>query len=338
MATNFFEKASLVLIPSGYKAGKLYSVKPDDGSGDFTFARTTTATRTNSAGQIETVGTDVPRLQYPSCPSLLLEPARTNLVTYSEQFDTGWTTQAATVTSGFIAPDGSSNAWKLAEDDTETQHWVRRTGVAIPNGVDCTISCFAKAGERDWLFLYGNNFDSRAYFDLKNGVVGTVIAGTASIEDWGNGWYRCIITNTTINVSSAVNIQVAESDNTILYQGDGSSGIYIWGVQGEEGSYPTSYIKTEASTVNRGIDTCSVATSGILGTNEGTIAEQYDADKYAYRYTSDGNMETYKNGASEGTEVAALPATYNLKNPGEYQYVYMFNTPLTDQEMVDITT
>jgi hypothetical protein len=51
---SLLDKASLVQIPSGYKATKLYSVVPDSGAGDFTFARSSSGTRVNSEGLIET--------------------------------------------------------------------------------------------------------------------------------------------------------------------------------------------------------------------------------------------------------------------------------------------
>jgi hypothetical protein len=79
------DNASLALIPSGYKSGLLYSVIPDNGNGDFTHTRGSTATRVNAGGLIETMASGVPRLDYPlidgvvqSCPALLLEPSRTN--------------------------------------------------------------------------------------------------------------------------------------------------------------------------------------------------------------------------------------------------------------------
>jgi len=77
--------ASLLLIPSGYKANKLYSEIPTNGNGDLTWTRTSTANRTNSSGNIELMATGVPRLDYTygSCPSALLEPQRTNLVVNS---------------------------------------------------------------------------------------------------------------------------------------------------------------------------------------------------------------------------------------------------------------
>ena len=66
---------TLAMIPSGYKAGKLYSVLPSDGTGDFTVARNSVATRVNQSGLIEEVGVNVPRLDYSAggCPVLLTE-------------------------------------------------------------------------------------------------------------------------------------------------------------------------------------------------------------------------------------------------------------------------
>ena len=66
---------SLALIPSAYKVGKVASVKPINGKGDFTFTRNSEATRINENGIIETMGVDVPRIDHTDggCPSLLLE-------------------------------------------------------------------------------------------------------------------------------------------------------------------------------------------------------------------------------------------------------------------------
>ena len=63
----------LALVPSIYKKGKLYSVLPRDGSGDFSTSRGLEALRVNSLGESELMGIDVPRIDYSldSCPSLL---------------------------------------------------------------------------------------------------------------------------------------------------------------------------------------------------------------------------------------------------------------------------
>ena len=122
-----YDKASLVQIPSGYKSGTLYSVVPNTADGDFDFTRGSTATRVNKDGLIETVASGVPRLDYPlldgvvqDCPTLLLEPQRTNSITYSEDFsDSSWNKNNATVTSNnTTAPDGTTNADKITSTGT----------------------------------------------------------------------------------------------------------------------------------------------------------------------------------------------------------------------------
>ena len=79
-------KPKLALIPAS-QGPLVYSVLPSDGSGDFSFSRGSSATRINSQGLIETVASGDSRLEYPlidgvvsGCPSVLLEPQRTNLL------------------------------------------------------------------------------------------------------------------------------------------------------------------------------------------------------------------------------------------------------------------
>jgi hypothetical protein len=89
---NAYDSASLLVTPNGYRASKIYSAKPTDGSGDLAFSRASTAMRRNSAGLWESVANNVPRLQYPvggGCPSWLFEPQATNDVLYSTDFSNG---------------------------------------------------------------------------------------------------------------------------------------------------------------------------------------------------------------------------------------------------------
>ena len=88
---GLFKKASVVMTPNGVKAGKVFSVKPANGDGDFTFTRYTAAGiahRESSDGLLKSVASGVPRLDYSDgvCPALLLEPQSTNLVTYPLSF------------------------------------------------------------------------------------------------------------------------------------------------------------------------------------------------------------------------------------------------------------
>ena len=264
---------SLALIPSGYKASKVYSVLPTDGTGDFDFTRSGNATRVNSDGLIELVTTNVPRLNYPlidgvvqGCPSLLLEPQRINVIQYSEDFSQGyWTKDGSSVTSGFISPDGTANAFKIVENSSNSFH---RVGIAtFTANVYRTLSFFAKKGERNYVSLFENNTVNPArkgvIFDLENGAFynnNESFYFNAQIENYGNGWYRCsaYFQNTGLCVPS---IGISADGLTNSYQGDGTSGIYIWGAQLEEAIYPTSYIPNYGTALGatRSAETCNNA-------------------------------------------------------------------------------
>ena len=53
--SNLLDRASVVLTPTAYNNGEALCIKPDDGSGDFTFSRNSAATRVNAQGLVENV-------------------------------------------------------------------------------------------------------------------------------------------------------------------------------------------------------------------------------------------------------------------------------------------
>jgi hypothetical protein len=267
---------SLALIPSGYKASKVYSVLPTDGTGDFDFTRSGNATRVNSEGLIELVSSNVPRLNYPlidgvvqGCPSLLLEPQRINLLPYSEDFSNAEWIKGSVLTpiSGFVSPKGDLSAFKLVEDSSNSIHRIYDI-IPISNGVTYTQSIFAKKGERNFLqIMFGGKIDPTdfANFDLENGVITSEVGDVSpKIEYYGNGWYKCSATATSTQTSTEAFyltiVENGQSSRTQSYQGDGTSGIYIFGAQVEVGSYPTSYIPSLiGSQTTRSAETCNNA-------------------------------------------------------------------------------
>jgi hypothetical protein len=255
------QTASLLLIPSGYKSGKVYSEIPTNGNGDLTFTRASTATRVNSDGEIESVATGVPRLDYSqgSCPALLLEPQRTNLFLRSEEFENAsWVKINSTITTNTTtAPDGNVTADTIFETTATDNHGIYQTGV-LTNATSYTYSFFVKPNGRNWvsirfLSLNGVFVASNVWFDIANGTIGTTDSGiTATIQASANGFYRVTATRTTSATGVGfVGLYLAQSNNSQSYTGSDTSGIFIWGAQLEAGAYATSYIPTLGTSVTR---------------------------------------------------------------------------------------
>jgi hypothetical protein len=218
---DFYEEASLVMVPSGYKDQKVYSSVPDDGSGDLTFSRASNATRVGPDG--------------------LIEKVRTNVLLQSNSFDTTWVNSNSTETSGQAGYDGTSNAWLLNKTGASGQ-----VNQSVSSSGINTFSVYAKAGTSNFLRL--TPFDD-SFFDLANGIAyasgPTTIS--ANIVSVGNGWYRCSVTyNAT---STIVRVIVADSSSS----SSGTSGnILIQSAQVETGDIATDYIATTTAAVSVG--------------------------------------------------------------------------------------
>lgn len=291
------DTASLALIPAAYKTSKIYSAIPTDGDGDFTFTRSGNATRINKAGLVETMGTNIGRLNYnltngtpASCPHLLLEPSRTNSITYSEDFSNGiYNKNNATVTvNNTTAPDGTTNADKITSTGTAPYARVTFTHSTLTT---YTVSIFAKKGDENYLYIRALALSNQpiASFNLNTGALGTVNSGlTAEMQAYSNGWYRCIIKYTTASSISnnLIDFGFASSNNSRF----SSSGkfTYFWGSQIEAGSYTTSYIPTP-TVGTRVADFCNIPSGlgNVLNTSEGTLF----VDVEVPRVSSTGSYE-----------------------------------------------
>jgi len=232
----------------------------------FTFTRSsTTSTYINSSGFVATAATNVPRFDYNpttlTARGLLIEGSATNLIYWSESFDTtgapiNWNWSAVNVTRGTVtttAPSGSSaTVVKIQETTATGLHAPLIVYSSLTSSV-YTASLFAKAVERQYLSLFDNGGSSaNAMFNLSgNGtVVSESTAGIATITPYPNGWYRITMRTPTL---TNINLQFRLSldGTTTSYQGALNSGVYIWGAQLEAGSGASSYISTGISQVQR---------------------------------------------------------------------------------------
>jgi hypothetical protein len=228
---------------------------------------------------------NIPRLDYSlgSCPSILVEPQRTNLIQRSEEFDNAsWAKQNSSVTANTAtSPSGVLNADTILANGVLSFHGVQNNSTSFTINTSYSYSVFAKKGTNNFIqivapTIVGGMF---ANYDLNNGTVGTLgtITGanpTASIVNYGNGWYRCILnfiaTDTQNSVSSILLITSATSiraeSNTL------STSVFLWGAQLEAGNYSTSYIPTTSASVTRNADVIEkTGISSLIGQTEGTL-------------------------------------------------------------------
>ena len=300
------DKAKLLLIPSGYNTGKVYSVFPTDGDGDFTFSRTGEATRINPGGLIETVATQVPRIDHygGGCPSLLLEPSRTNIVTHSEDFsNASWTKGNVDITNAdIVSPSGDLDATKMTINSASPTRRIFDV-LSTTIGLDYTFSLYVKKGNTDFIFARTSSGSINATFNLT-----TLSATNGSIEDAGNGWYRIIGTFNALSVTEVIQIVLSNAASVGDFQ-------YIYGAQIEQGSNVTSYIPTNGNTSTRNADLCidSMLNSPIITSDDWTLF--FDLD------SSDVRGINKRISLSDGTNANRVLLSYNANTQ-----VYLFQT------------
>jgi hypothetical protein len=251
---------TLTMIPSGYKAQKVYSVLPTNGDGDFTFDRNNAGTRVNKDGLIEQVSTDVPRLDYSdgSCPSLLLEPASTNLAGYSEDFSQVWNKDNSTVTTNqTTSPSGDLTADKFISDDTN-QPRVERAFTVPATDTTYTFSVFVKKINTRYIGLSRFSGGQGAIFDFDTKSVVSSSAENASIKEFSNGWFRISITQTVLSTDSFNIWKINGTNGSSIGTGVVGDETFIWGAQLEALPYLSSYIQTPTnSSESRSAETFS---------------------------------------------------------------------------------
>ncbi len=250
-----YDLASLVLVPSGYKSAKVYAQKPMTTDGQLTFTRASTATRVNSSGLIETVASDVPRLDYSggaTCPRLLLEGQRTNLFLQSEAFNTAnWTKTNVTLTSGILSPDGTNDAFRA--ESTGVASMIQ--AVTMTNGLTYNISL--------WIKSAGTGKDTLRLVQQTNRFLDV----TAT-----NEWVR-------YNFSFTNTYATGGQNNGLTRDALGNAfDVYIYGFQLEVGSFVSSYIPTTTAAVTRLAETCTkTSINSLIGQTEGTFYAEINA-------------------------------------------------------------
>jgi len=202
---------------------------------------------------------NIPRLDYSNgtCPSLLVEPQRTNLALYSNALSTGTNVvDASTITANFyVSPDGTQNAMQFTETTDNSRHgFYQYTTVTAQT---YTASIFTKQTGRRYIALRSDitGTATSSFFDLQTiSVLSSGSGHTCSIQDFGNGWLRLVVTFTA-SAGSRYLVWCGSPDGiNVVYAGSTSISQTFYGYQLEAGSYPTSYIPTTSASVTKNRD------------------------------------------------------------------------------------
>ncbi len=241
-----------------------------------TFSRASIGTYTDANGIIQEATSGQARPNYSTDgvhEGLLIEESRTNEITSSEDFNTtDWTlTNIDNVISNqAIAPDGTASADEVAVSAGSS---VSLQFITFSLVGDYVGSVFVKAGTLDFVQLNVPNQTnaSTSNFDLVNGTVNDIHGNGGSIEDYGNGWYRCKLNFSQTSGNGGIAITPVGSLSASRRVASSGS-VYVWGAQIEEGSFPTSYIPTIPTFTSRASDGTYFDSSGILQTASTDVA------------------------------------------------------------------
>jgi len=315
------DKASLLMVPSTYEAGKLYNVLPsgnrapdstDQNSGydqtraDFTFDRGSNAAATR-------IGSDG-----------LIKKYRENLLTESNNFsDSDWLPTETSATSGQSGYDGTNDAWKFTPSAVSGPHRIIRTVSGAGNSV-ITLSVYAKADGYNFIRISENAATGDyATFNLTDGSVesNTGISNTATTTSVGGGWYRCSF-SVDGGVSTRFDIYVMESASVQQpWSGNGTDGILIQNAQLETGLVATDVLTSGATTAKAGVlvDLPRINYDA-NGENGALLLEPSRQNKIQYsEYFGDSSWSQYVFGG------ASLTKTFGYTSPEGVDNAYKFD-------------
>ena len=255
ISTTSAQAGFQLILPSNGSTVYLWGAQFTQGSQPLTYFPTTD--RLN-----------VPRIDFSqgSCPALLLEPQRTNLVLNSNDM-TLWSNGAGTMTKNVTtSPDGTNNA------------------LSFDNTGQCSTFVNAVNGTYSYSLFVKNGTSLAASIDMSDGATGDVLttftfstktfSGTSAGGSWtsastsfvelNNGWFRITLTATK-NAGSQIGYKINST-------GVGGTSTYVYGAQLELGSYATTYIPTTTTSVTRLADACfKTGISSLIGQTEGTL-------------------------------------------------------------------
>jgi hypothetical protein len=256
---GLLSKANLITTPTGIGTSVIGSVIPNDEGADFAFDRSSYGTAINQNGLIYYCDINIPRITYKDgYPYLLKEDQATNYLPNSINLKASnwYSYSSSVVVDNSVAPVSNfGDTFKFTVINEVNILEGQDQSPSIPSYR--TFSIYARAGNVDWIYIddaaANNNY---AWYNIKQGYIGTVNGGYADMEYAGNGWYRCIrISNYPYTNSCAVFLSAQNGEN-FCYSG---ATCYFYGPQMELTDYASSYIPTASTIQTRLTDNAYVS-------------------------------------------------------------------------------
>lgn len=275
-------RPSLALIPCAHEPEKLYSVIPEDGTGDFTVSRNGTGTRVNKDGLIESMPAHVPRFNYDPITGeflgVLVEPAATNLIEWSEDFSNSyWLKSSSTVISNqTISPDGQTNADIYTSGSSGFPRLTSPNFTFLAN-TDYYLSVFYENVDALYLSVsFLENISNYIQINLSNNLLfrsGGAIS-LNSLKNFGNGWFFLSVKiRYAVNTTSAFFFRL--STFTSPDEWEFNKSIYLWGAQ--LSTVDSFYIPTTTAQVTRPADIISrTGVADLIGQTEGGLYSEFN--------------------------------------------------------------
>ena len=197
----------------------------------ITATRAGVATFTDANGNIATAPANTVRVD--QTQGAELTPTVFQHFSQTDFSNSYWSKRDATITSGFSSPDGGNNAFKLVASQSDGDVFA---SAASGNSHTKVVSVFAKANSAtSKLRIQEQNYTGkRTEFDLNLGTITySNSSGTSTIENIGDGWYRCAHVETYSSGQGTV---------AFAFRSVTADSLFLFGPQVEEGTTATTFV------------------------------------------------------------------------------------------------
>ncbi len=227
---------------------------------------------------------------------LLTEGARSNLYTSSDSFpNANSVTTPAPTNNTQAAPDSTLTAWSFPTGATG----FCQSNTTLPaDSEDYTFSIYVKplaAGARYGFSVgvYGIDTSGPAFYDFDTDAFTS--GSTLDVEKFANGWYRFSRTFTNDGTGTVFIVRIDP------YAGHEEKVAY-WGIQVEQGSFPSSRIKTSGAALTRAADEITFSDLSWHNAAAGTFLINFHrSKKYSANYLKEDPGCIFSMGANSGS-------------------------------------